>query len=275
MQEYEKLKYNCDFTEIIGIKEEIDYDNLKEIPYNIQSIGKEAFRDEPIYEFPYMPDLKYIRKRAFQMSKIEAFDCGPYVLDIEDYAFCNCTNLKAFTFPDSLLTIGKYAFLRAPLYWKLNLPKNIYYIGQKAFSECKIQQLDINSSAKSGLVIDDEAFTKCYNLQTVSICGASEIGSCAFIGCQSLSHVFISSSIENIKPSVFYDCPNLKKIQIALSEEEFLKRGSDNSMFLRHYRDQIEFVDLSLDNLISSGKTFSQMNELFLQDEGVINDNDR
>lgn len=115
----------------------------------------------------------------------------------------------------------------------------IIKIGKESFAGCKnLREVVIPDSV---LCIDDNAFLKCTNLETVKLAenlkiigaysfwecsslkeiiipkGVFSIGSSAFLGCDSLENVVINEGVLTIGSETFNECWNLKTIRLPKS----------------------------------------------------------
>ena len=83
---------------------------------------------------------------------------------ISSYAFFCCTNLKTIKIPESVTEISTYAFQRSGL-TKVDIPKSIYKIYGEAFSGCEsLTELTLNGAPQ----IVSKAFVNCPNLSVIN-----------------------------------------------------------------------------------------------------------
>ena len=123
---------------------------------------------------------------------------------------------ESLTLGENIEFIDSYAFFGAK-FSQINLHKNLYYIGNYAFSECKsLKEIYIpNSVVRIGVgafekcealenvslpvylqYIDDRTFCSCYSLKEVKIpyyCGY--LGEYAFGGCKNLETVYLPDTL--------------------------------------------------------------------------------
>lgn len=107
------------------------------------------------------------------------------VRNIGGNAFCDCSNLKSITIPDSVSCI-EYS----------------------AFDSCGITSIII----PAGVTIEESAFYYCRDLTSVIIKGSLIIPSYAFAGCNKLSSIIIGSGVKYIDRHAFSGCTSLKSI---------------------------------------------------------------
>jgi len=111
------------------------------------------------------------------------------LIEIEDFAFGNCTELTEIIIPDSLKSLGA-AFSGCTALKNVTLPKTIDKIYEYSFTGC---------TALSELIIPTSVI---------------QIGNFAFSDCDSLSSVEIPDSVKKIGFGVFSDCDMLMSATI-------------------------------------------------------------
>ena len=146
-------------------------------------------------------------------------------------SFYSCENLTTVTFCDSLETISEEAFSYCFNLKDLILPENLYFIGKSAFIETGIIRVDISENV-------------------------SDIGDCAFSGCESLVSIEVAdgnndySSVDgalyNKNQTRFLCCPAGKRsIELAdsvvqIAEGAFLYAEKINTITLPESVSRIE-----------------------------------
>lgn len=127
-------------------------------------------------------------------------------------AFYSCHSLKSVHLPDSVVTIGSTAFYDCDSLMDINIPASVKKIGDDAFNNSKLNKIiyynngrtcydwvGIEDSCPSKLVINE---------------GVVTIDKYAFSNNNRIIEVVLPESLKEIKYEAFYDCPNLKKINI-------------------------------------------------------------
>lgn len=134
------------------------------------------------------------------------------VTSIEDYAFCDCSDLTSITISDSVTSIDRNAFSYCKGLKNIIIPNSVISIGYHAFSWCeKLESVTLSSNIKE---IIDYAFYECRNLETIIIPnGVTCIGAYAFYHCCNLKSVIIPRSVTTIGEGAF-DCTGLTSIII-------------------------------------------------------------
>lgn len=97
------------------------------------------------------------------------------------------------------------------VHWNtFKIPENIISIGNDAFSNTNLKEIDIPESVTS---IGDQAFA-CDTLRKVTMSdNVTEIGMGAFLG-SALEDIKLSASLTSISDFMFQECKNLKSIDI-------------------------------------------------------------
>ena len=127
-------------------------------------------------------------------------------------AFYSCHSLKNVHLPDSVVTIGSMAFYDCDSLSDIYIPASVEKIGDDAFNNSKLNKIiyynngqtcydwvGIEDSCPSKLVINE---------------GVVTIDKYAFSNNNRIIEVVLPESLKEIKYEAFYDCPNLKKINI-------------------------------------------------------------
>ena len=164
------------------------------------------------------------------------------VTSIENYAFCDCKNLKKIIIPECITSIGTNAFQYCDSITEIIIPKGVTNIGQEAFSGCgSLEEITIPDSVTA---IEVATFEKCVSLKKITIPDSvTSIGDSAFAECESLKEMTIPNSVTEIGWSAFEGCINLEEITIpkgikcikpnAFEQNTFIKFEDDVSLELK------------------------------------------
>lgn len=127
------------------------------------------------------------------------------VVGLSGSAFANFNKIKEIDLPEELKYIGEKAFSDCFSLTDMDLPDDVETIGPYAFGYCsKLQTIALSESLR---VIDTSAFFHCSSLKSIAIPDDTEtIGDFAFAYCSSLYSVSIGSSLTTIGNNAFiYD----------------------------------------------------------------------
>ena len=191
----------------------------------------------------------------FKNGSIASFICPESIVEIGEYAFENCSNLKEVKFSDKLEIIGEGAFYNCGKIQEIELPKSLKEMkngyANGAFSNCSsLKKINIPKSLKEGNLafkgcsllneiewedgitkIPDGLFKNCAGLENVKIPDTvTEIGRYAFENCDNLEDVVLSEKMEILDEGAFYDCDKIQEIELPKSLKE-MKNGYANGVF--------------------------------------------
>lgn len=130
------------------------------------------------------------------------------VMEIQKYAFYNCSGLETVVIPETVKTIREYAFQKDVKLKNINLDK-IQVIGHEAFSGCKTLA---NITLNSIYAIGASAFEGCTSLTYANLTTLRNTGMRAFKDCTSLENVALSENTKFAK-EMFVNS-GLKEIEI-------------------------------------------------------------
>lgn len=133
------------------------------------------------------------------------------VVEIGDYAFDCCYELKSVSIPSSVYYIGRFAFDNCYLLEEINIPNGVEAIKVSAFSCCSnLKSVILPNSLET---IEGGLFSDCTNLESVKIPNTvTSIRHSAFQYCCNLESIIIPSSVNSIGISAFSECKALKDI---------------------------------------------------------------
>lgn len=156
---------------------------LKEltIPESVQSIGAEAFERTGLTSVVIPQGVTNIEEGTFwscaHLEKVVVPDEG--IISIGSYAFSYCNNLKDFTIPSSVQSVGSFAFAGAGL-TSVVIPQGVTKIQNATFSDCLALE-EVTIAEDSVTNIGYNAFANCESLRKITIpTSVSEIDSTAF-----------------------------------------------------------------------------------------------
>lgn len=177
--------------------------------YPVTSIGEEAFLNSKKITSVIMPDS---------------------IVNIEDFAFSNCTSLINVVLSKNTKNLGHSAFANTAIS-NIDIPDSVTIIEDYAFEGCsKLKSITFGEGVTS---VGWHAFGYCYNLESVKITDISSWCNITFDGTESsnplyyakrmylnnelLENLIIPSDVSCIKDRVFAYCTSLVNISIPSS----------------------------------------------------------
>lgn len=169
------------------------------IPNSITTIGQSAFANCSSLTSVTLP------------NKLKKIDLN---------TFSGCTALPSLTLPNTIDTIG-VAFQNCNSLTSITIPASVDYIGSRAFSGCdSLKVVTLNSpaivahnyytSSDSGM----QGFFGDQVAQYIIGNNITNIGNCAFFGCNTLSNITIGNGVQNIGNYAFAYCTGLTNIEL-------------------------------------------------------------
>jgi hypothetical protein len=178
---------------------------------------------ERSYEIPN--NITSINRSAFRGSQITNITLSESTETIGDYAFEGCSKLKSIYNWDNVKTISQCAFKDCSSLGEISLPSYLTYIDQNAFEGCS--KMYINTDIPNSVVsIGSGAFEDCTNFKYVNALGEDEtlnlgsithINTYMFYNCESLTKININDNITTIDSNAFTNCLNLTSVSISSS----------------------------------------------------------
>lgn len=131
-------------------------------------------------------------KRSYNTTIVSVV-IGDYIKTIGERAFENCDSLKTVVWGNSIEVVGDFAFANC-----INL-----------------EEIDTPSGQIRAKNIGGHAFDSCTKLTSLTFrSGLITIGEQAFAGCSGLEQLSIPSSVSRIGSKAFYNCINIKTLNI-------------------------------------------------------------
>lgn len=248
-------KYGFVMNDAIEIEKYIGKDEeVVEIPYFVDSIGKEAFKHctkikkvilnkklknididafayaSSLEEIEFPNSLRCIDYGAFQWCpSLRAISIPSNIKNLGDYAFQNCFNLESIALSEGLETIGASTFRKTNI-TSIVLPQSLKQIGSSAFACCE-NLTSINLDKSKVEVIGSSAFENCVLIKEVILPNSLlKIEDKAFYGCNTLKRVYISSSVLEANGSAFMRCPNLASLEVGDGNKIYETRSDNSSL---------------------------------------------
>ncbi|MGN1137818.1 MAG: leucine-rich repeat domain-containing protein [Ruminococcus sp.] len=168
-----------------------------------------------------------ISQQAFEGYDLNSIIFSNNIVEIQNQAFKDCTNLTSVTLPKEIQIIGERAFYNCTNLNCINLNDSILNIGSEAFALCKnLKQIKLPSKL---IEINGATFSECSSLSEVTFPEELEtIGFHAFEKCTSLENIDLPDTIKVIEDGAFSDCNNLNNIggidttKVEIGKEAFI-----------------------------------------------------
>ena len=215
----------------ISISDEMcrEYKNLTTVtlPSSIRHIGKKAFYYTGIKSVNLPEGLQYIGEYAFSNCSFKTVTLPESLCEMGDDAFEGCNSLIQVNFNAQKITGGRYCFGGISGLEKVVFGPNVEYIPEYAFKESSLVKATFKERTEgTHLYIDDEAFSKCKSLTSISLpIGTDSIGNRMFYECESLKSIDFPEGIQKIGKwgetgdDTFYGCKSLTSLIIPTGVE--------------------------------------------------------
>ena len=195
--------------------------------------------------------VKQIGAYAFYESKIKRVFIPDTVTVIADSAFYGCNKLTEVDIPDSVTHIGRSAFADCAALSSLSLGKGVVHVGNEAFRDCSssiytehesIIYLSDNDNPYAAVLCPSDRAASSYALHE----DTELISANAFMECDSMTEIYIPSSVRGIGEFAFKDCFALVRVYIedltAWCKTE-IAHSADNSSCPTKYANDLYLKD--------------------------------
>ncbi|MGN0461492.1 MAG: leucine-rich repeat protein, partial [Ruminococcus sp.] len=217
------------------------------IPKTVNSLGVRAFYlNKALQSIVVSPDnqlycdvdgVLYSKDKStlivYPSGKNEtSYDIIDKTINISDYAFCFCQNLKMLNLSDSLSEMGTLSIYDCETLKEVNAPENnetycssdgvLYSKDKSTLVYYPSGKNDKEFSVLSDVVVIGERAVCFTKLESIDIPqGVTQIGSYAFYSNRSVSEIVIPNSVKYIDNDAFYLCTSLVKITVCSYDCEF------------------------------------------------------
>lgn len=208
------------------------------IPNGVKRIDGGAFYESNVTSVIIPDSVISIGNYAFAGSaNLTSIVIPDSVTSIGAFAFENCSGLTSIAIPNGLTRINDRTFFRCISLTSVTIPNSVTSIGAYAFEDCRsLTSVDLPTSVLS---IDDYAFSNCTSLPNIIIPDSVQfLGYGVFSDCTGLKSVSVSGDIQ-INHSVFYNCINIKTLDLRLGQNTIISNQVD------YFRDYIEELNIA------------------------------
>ena len=176
----------------------------------VRKIGYKAFSHCYKLVLTELPDcLTEIGGWAFANCTFEYLDLTN-VIQIGEYAFYFCRNLKEVILNDNIERLENGVFFSCKKLEKINLPSSLVHIGRDCFCDTGFKSITFNEGLKT---IDNRAFDSCAKLSEVVFPESLEyIRNIAFNDCDSLESITLPTNLKILGYESFARCDKLTTI---------------------------------------------------------------
>ena len=228
------------------------YKNLQSVsfPKTVLSIGNSAFEKDILLTGVVLPDsLSEIGWEAFEgCVSLKSVSIPQRITSLRRDVFRGCKGLVSVTLNDSVKSIGDYAFYDSSIQ-DLDVPNSLTSIGDYAFAYSSIREIELPISLTS---IGDYAFAYSSIREIELPMSLTSIGHDAF----AYSKVrYVKINVKNIPRSCFSSCDSLRDVQLSENIEsiDWLAFSSCKSL------DNFTIGAGKIDTSILSGSSVSKL----------------
>ena len=219
------------------------------IPNGVTVIGAQAFGGCQSLAHIILPtSITDIQTQAFAYCEsLTEFELPDSVINLGNQVFEGCRSLEVIQLSDKLSEIGAGTFAQCNALMIIMIPDSVEYIGPGAFRVCdSLERVELGRGVET---ISAEAFEYCDNLEMIAVSSenmnyssidgnlfnkektklvryamgkkehcytipgsVTQIGRCAFLGCNNLINVEMPDGVIGIEERAFSNCGNLSNI---------------------------------------------------------------
>lgn len=145
--------------------------------------------------------------------------------------------VEKVTMPDSILEIGNFAFTNCKNLKNIRLSSNLYTIGDHAFTSCtSLENIDIPDSVEEMYIY---IFSHCKSLRTAKLPNKRQnITEGTFYNCEKLERVEVPDTVIAVRESAFENCKSLETFKVTdkleIIESFAFKNSGINTIMLEN-----------------------------------------
>lgn len=154
-----------------------------------------------------------IAREEFYGCNMTKVDLPNTVVELEPYAFCNCTKLSTINLPESITKIHENVFDSCESLFNVGttggvkLPSNLIKLGSASFTGCKaIKSVVLPNKLSTSIAADDTSI--------------NTMGTSVFANCSAITSVTFGNAMTKVPDSTFAGCSSLASISIPVRFDE-------------------------------------------------------
>ena len=142
------------------------------------------------------------------LNSLKVITTSKNIISVKQQALAYCSFLEFYLYP-SVATAGGSSFYECRALKRALFSKTTTSTNSSLFNSC----YSLEKITTYNIALKSSAFTSCYNLKKV-ICNNTEtsLQAALFVGCRSLTHYKVESSITKVRAQAFYECLSLKLV---------------------------------------------------------------
>ena len=194
----------------------------------VETLPTYAFQNLPrLQNVSFSNNMTYIPRYCFyNCDGLKNVNITAPITTLGSYAFANCDSLETIGLLNTLISIGSYAFQNCYRLNNITIPNSVTHIYKYAFTGSGIQTINIPRYVEE---IHEYAFLNCSKLTTLYwnaqnsnyyyISGSSSV-LCnnlnpPFEGCNNLTDIIISDTVETLPTYAFQNLPRLQNVSFS------------------------------------------------------------
>lgn len=179
--------------------------------------------------------------------------------------FSKCTYLKEVYLPNTLENIGMWAFYEDSYINEINIPSNVDTIDYGAFEKCtylnriNVSEENSNFSDIDGVLFNFDKSTMLKYPEGLTDTtykvpdSVVNIGTEAFVYCNSLEKIILSYNVYDIGTAAFYGCENLKSVTMPrtinhIGSDAFTNCKSLDHIFFEYTKEKWDSIEIDTPN---------------------------
>ena len=166
----------------------------------------------------------YKSKNLLELSFGYENSLNSSIIEIGEWAFADCINLRNFVFPDSIQKIGGSAFCGCFSLTDIEIPPRVEVIKNGTFGCCTSLR-SISFEKNESINLNESSFSFCRELREIKgIENISRVYKYAFRSCIKIESLTFSEKLRIIGKGAFLGCANLKYVDLSKTKIKYIPR---------------------------------------------------